>query len=350
MTTSQDLMNQWNSSTQTYTSGAPIPAAPSSNQLGASAGFSGQAIGSVYQGNLNGGPPPADMTGYSKTNNPYYGQPGQPQYIYTYTGTAATNQTPTNGLTQAATTGGTTSPTLPSTTPTTNGAVQNTMTGQVAPTGVSATQASNPFNLTASNAAIAAGNVSGTQAATNLGQSSTLQNAANTGLNAGNAVLNTAFDPQNALYNRTAQQTQDQTRVAEAARGITSSPYGAGVEASAMNNFNIDWQNAQLARQTQGLTSYNQTQGAAGTGSTTAANLGQQAVGQTQAVGQLPSDQYNAQQQTDINNWIAYMNQNAAAQGLAQQNYPNQVAQQSMTNAGGVPYIPQNNTTLSLGY
>jgi len=66
-----------------------------------------------------------------------------------------------------------------------------------------------------------------------------------------NPVLASGFDPQNALYNRTAQQVQDQTRAAEAARGVATTPYGAGVEGQTMSNFNIDWQNQQLARQAQ---------------------------------------------------------------------------------------------------
>lgn len=79
-------------------------------------------------------------------------------------------------------------------------------------------------------------------------------------------ILNTAFDPQNALYDRTAQQLQDQTRASEAARGLATSPIGAQLENSAMSNFNIDWQNNQLNRQTQGAT-------AASGLDTTAANL-----------------------------------------------------------------------------
>jgi len=65
----------------------------------------------------------------------------------------------------------------------------------------------------------------------------------------GNQILQTGFDPQNALYSRTADQTSQQARAGLAARGLNSSPYGAGVEAGAMNNFNIDWQNQQLQRQ-----------------------------------------------------------------------------------------------------
>lgn len=64
-------------------------------------------------------------------------------------------------------------------------------------------------------------------------------------------VMNTGFDPQNALYARTLQQVQDQTRAAQAARGVAMTPYGAGLEDQSTRNFNIDWQNAQLGRQAQ---------------------------------------------------------------------------------------------------
>ena len=68
----------------------------------------------------------------------------------------------------------------------------------------------------------------------------------------GGQIANTAFDPQQALYARTAQQTQDQTRAGLEARGLDNTPYGGGVEGQQMNNFNIDWQNNQLGRQVQG--------------------------------------------------------------------------------------------------
>lgn len=65
-------------------------------------------------------------------------------------------------------------------------------------------------------------------------------------------IMNQAFDPQNALYASTAQQTQDQVRAGEAARGIATTPYGAGLENQAMSNFNIDWQNNLLNRMATG--------------------------------------------------------------------------------------------------
>ncbi len=88
-----------------------------------------------------------------------------------------------------------------------------------------------------------------------------------------NMLMNTAFDPQSALYNRTVQQLQDQTRTGLEARGIDSTPYGAGVEGNVMSNFNIDWQNQQLMRMLQGL------QGA-GQGYGQASQMQQQAPGQ----------------------------------------------------------------------
>jgi hypothetical protein len=182
-----------------------------------------------------------------------------------------------------------------------------------------------PYYAGLQNAANTAGVASGVQGAANIGQAAELRGGAS-------AVMNTAFDPQQALYDRTAQRLQDQIRVGQAARGTTMSPYGAGGEAQGMSNFNIDWQNQQLNRQTQGL-------GAAGTAGTQAGNVGQMGVGQTQQAGQLPYGAYDTQRQSNIQDWITFMNQKNIESGLAQQNYPNQLAQQSMTNAGGVPYI-----------
>ncbi len=76
---------------------------------------------------------------------------------------------------------------------------------------------------------------------------------AGTGLmGAGQNILNTSQDPQNALYDRTLQQVQDQARAANSAAGLGMSGVGAGAEDQAVNNFNIDWQNNQLGRQIQG--------------------------------------------------------------------------------------------------
>jgi hypothetical protein len=81
---------------------------------------------------------------------------------------------------------------------------------------------------------------------------------------AGASVLNTAFDPQSALYNRTQQQVTDQANAVNSQYGLGSSAAGAGVANQASENFNIDWQNQQLARQTQGLGAVGQAFGTAG--------------------------------------------------------------------------------------
>lgn len=83
----------------------------------------------------------------------------------------------------------------------------------------------------------------------------------NTLWQAGLDTYNMARDPQQALYGRTAQQLQDQTRAGQSARGVAMSPYGAAGEADVMKNFNIDWANNQLGRQVQG---YNALEGATG--------------------------------------------------------------------------------------
>jgi hypothetical protein len=70
---------------------------------------------------------------------------------------------------------------------------------------------------------------------------------------AGVDTYNQARDPQQALYDRTAGQVQDQTRAAQSARGLAMSPYAAGGEADTMGNFNINWQNNLLQRQIAGL-------------------------------------------------------------------------------------------------
>lgn len=141
----------------------------------------------------------------------------------------------------------------------------------------------------------------------------------------GNSVLNTAFDPQNALYNRTQQQLTDQSRAAQYARGIQSSPYGAAVENLANENFNIDWQNAQLGRQATGLQAaqgaYGSAQGMGNSYTSTQAGLNagmnEQYAGLTNAASSQYSNYLNSQNQSNATNaqTTAGMQQNAASLG-----------------------------------
>lgn len=75
-------------------------------------------------------------------------------------------------------------------------------------------------------------------------------------LAAGMSVLNTGFDPQQALYNQQFQQQKDQTNATAGQSGLAGSPYAASISNQANTNFNINWQNAQLARQIQALGAY----------------------------------------------------------------------------------------------
>lgn len=143
----------------------------------------------------------------------------------------------------------------------------------------------------------------------------------------GNQVLQTALDPQKDLYNRTSQQLTDQTRAAEYARGIQTSPLGASVEANALGNFNIDWQNQQLARQTQGLSAaqgaYGSAQGLGNSYTSTQAGLqagqNQQYAGLTGAAANQYASYLGAMGQSNLQNTqnIAGAQQNAF--GLGQQ-------------------------------
>jgi hypothetical protein len=106
---------------------------------------------------------------------------------------------------------------------------------------------------------------------------------------AGQGVLNTAFDPQKALYNRTQQQVGDQANALNAISGLSSSPYGAGVAGQTLSNFNIDWQNQQLQRQLQGIQGAGQAySGASGLGGSAIQTLG--------TAGALPYNTYLGQQ------------------------------------------------------
>ena len=87
--------------------------------------------------------------------------------------------------------------------------------------------------------------------ATAIGQGS-MQGAENLQTGA-NSIMNTAFDPQQALYQKMFQQNQDMANVQNMMSGVGTTPYGAGVADQSNQNFNINWANQQLGRQATGL-------------------------------------------------------------------------------------------------
>lgn len=154
------------------------------------------------------------------------------------------------------------------------------------------------------------------------GQGQYMQNLGNQlsgaygGLQSGaNSIMNTAFDPQNALYNRTQQQLQDQINSANSMNGTAMTPYGAGVGANAMSNFNIDWQAQQLQNQATGLGAAGTALGQYGAGVTGGQNLAQAGV-------QLPTSQQSnlfANQNSALAPYQAVSSNQLQQQQLAQQ-------------------------------
>lgn len=123
-----------------------------------------------------------------------------------------------------------------------------------------------------------------------------LDQSAGAALPYGNQILQNAFDPQSALYNRTQQQVADQLNAVNAQSGLSASPYGAGVAGQGLSNFNIDWQNNRLNRENVGLQGYNSLINAAGRGFSGAADLGNAAISTLTSSGSLPYSTYLGQQ------------------------------------------------------
>ena len=105
-------------------------------------------------------------------------------------------------------------------------------------------------------------------------------------------VLQTGFDPQQAFYNQSINNLQNQYGASNAAAGL-SGPFAAGVTDQGLNNFNIGWQQSQLGNQTSALTS-------AGQGYAGAQTLGDLAAATQASATSLPYSTYLGQQTNDI--------------------------------------------------
>lgn len=113
-------------------------------------------------------------------------------------------------------------------------------------------------------------------------------------------IAQTAFDPQAALYNQQYQQNQQQTNAVNAQNGVAGSPFGAGLSALSGQNFNTNWQNNQLGRQTAGTGAIGQL-GSFASGVDTAGSGLENAGLTTQAQGSaLPSNTYLTQENANI--------------------------------------------------
>jgi hypothetical protein len=64
-----------------------------------------------------------------------------------------------------------------------------------------------------------------------------------------NQTLNTAYDPQGALYKQGQTGALDYANVANSMSGVSGTPYGSSVSANALTNYDLNWQDKQLSRQ-----------------------------------------------------------------------------------------------------
>jgi hypothetical protein len=182
------------------------------------------------------------------------------------------------------------------------GAVQNNpyYAGAQAGAGTAATGGSNLYNTSMANAG----------ALSNLGQ--------NLG-QYGNQIIQTGFDPQQALYNQQYQQNTDQTNAINSMYGVGGSPYGAGLANQSSQNFNINWQNQQQQRQNaaiQALGQLSQTQAGLFQGGQ---NLGDSALQMLQSTSAAPSSTYLGNQQAISQALQQLVSGTTGAYGLTQQ-------------------------------
>lgn len=161
---------------------------------------------------------------------------------------------------------------------------------------------SNPYQQLAQMGGNQAGSMLQNTGTSGYNQGQAFSNQAASNLPAANAVLNTAFDPQQQLYNRSLGQTQDQIGVQLARMGLTDSGAGGKIASDALNNFNIDWQNNQLGRQATGLQSYGSAMTNAGNNLAQGQNLQSGAAGTYAQGAQMPFSTYQNLGATQLGN------------------------------------------------
>src|SRR5215469_16460699 len=126
-----------------------------------------------------------------------------------------------------------------------------------------------------------------------------------------NQTLAQGFDPQQALFNQLFNQQQQQNLASQAAAGVGSTPYGAGLSQQGNQNFDIAWQNAQLARQGQAAAN---AAGLAGIPGVTA-GIGNTLIGTGGQLGLGAGNYLNNLNQQQIADYLAYVNQSQTQGG-----------------------------------
>jgi hypothetical protein len=149
-------------------------------------------------------------------------------------------------------------------------------------------------------------------------------------------ALQTAYDPQNALYAQQYQANNDAVNASLASRGLATTPYGAGVQSTSDQQFNTNWLQTQLQRQATGAQTASSILNTAGTGTTTGLN-------QMTAGAALPYSTANTINQNGLNaygtlagiqnpqiaDYLQYLGLGNQSAGVNNQNYANQITAQN---------------------
>ena len=182
-------------------------------------------------------------------------------------------------------------------------------------TGLTQNYINNPYAAQAQSGADAA-SAFGTNTAVPQQQqgAASLQTLGNANAGYAPQALSTAFDPQNALYNRNFQQNQDQSNAVNAMNGVAGTPYAAGVTNQNNTNFNLDWLNQALGRQATGAGTAATLTNTANSAYGGAAAAGQGAVTNQAADAALPASTYGQNLAQDI---AALSGQNTAVSGAS---------------------------------
>ena len=133
-----------------------------------------------------------------------------------------------------------------------------------------------------------------------FGGASTLYGLGGTAAGLAPQIIQSAFDPQRALYDQQFQQMRDQTNAINSMSGVAGSPYAAGLASEAAQNFNTNWENQQLQRQIAGVQGLGALSTAAGRDFTVASDLGTGGLATLLSSSGSPYTTYAGQQGADI--------------------------------------------------
>jgi hypothetical protein len=200
-------------------------------------------------------------------------------------------------------------------------------------TGAAGQIANNPFASSYQSNAGAVG-------AAGMGAGANILGTAQSYLPYAQQTLQTAYDPQNALYAQQYQANNDAVNASLSSRGLGTTPYGAGVQSTSDQQFNTNWLQTQLQRQATGAQTAGSLLNSAGTGSTTGLNLATAGAAlpyQTaNTIGQNSLSAYGTLagiQNPQIADYLQYLGLGNQTAGVNNQNYANQItAQQNQFN------------------